>query len=64
MRTGCSAGLSGRVPRPFAWFAVRRRIPPGYAMPLVAIFVLGGLQGAAGRYMVANGLVDDPRVSQ
>jgi cytochrome c oxidase assembly protein subunit 15 len=49
---------------PFAWFAVRRRIPPGYAWPLAGIFVLGGLQGAAGWYMVRSGLVDDPRVSQ
>ena len=49
---------------PFAWFAVRRRIPSGYAVPLAAIFLLGGLQGAAGWYMVASGLVDDPRVSQ
>ena len=28
------------------------------------IFVLGGLQGAMGWYMVKSGLVDDPRVSQ
>jgi cytochrome c oxidase assembly protein subunit 15 len=49
---------------PFAWFALRRRIPPGYAAPLAAIFVLGGLQGALGWYMVQSGLVDDPRVSQ
>ncbi len=49
---------------PFLWFAARRRIPPGYARPLAAIFALGALQGAAGWYMVASGLVDDPRVSQ
>jgi len=49
---------------PFAWFAARQRIPPGYAMPLAGIFLLGGLQGAVGWYMVASGLVDDPRVSQ
>ena len=48
---------------PFAWFALRRRIPPGYAAPLAGLFVLGGLQGAAGWFMVASGLVDDPRVS-
>jgi cytochrome c oxidase assembly protein subunit 15 len=48
---------------PFAWFLVRRRIPDGYGMPLAAIFVLGGLQGAVGWYMVQSGLVDDPRVS-
>jgi cytochrome c oxidase assembly protein subunit 15 len=49
---------------PLVWFAVRRRIPSGYAWKLAAIFVLGGLQGAMGWYMVQSGLVDDPRVSQ
>ena len=49
---------------PFLWFAARRRIPPGYGWMFAAIFVLGGLQGAMGWYMVMSGLVDDPRVSQ
>ncbi|MEO8849055.1 MAG: COX15/CtaA family protein, partial [Casimicrobiaceae bacterium] len=49
---------------PFLYFLARRRIPSGYAKPLAAIFVLGGLQGALGWYMVQSGLVDDPRVSQ
>lgn len=49
---------------PLAWFVVRRRIPPGYGGPLVAVLLLGGLQGAMGWYMVQSGLVDDPRVSQ
>jgi cytochrome c oxidase assembly protein subunit 15 len=48
---------------PYLGFLVRRRIPPGYAGALAAIFVLGGLQGALGWYMVQSGLVDDPRVS-
>jgi len=48
---------------PYVVFAVRRRIPPGYAWPLAGIFVLGGLQGLVGWLMVASGLVDDPRVS-
>jgi cytochrome c oxidase assembly protein subunit 15 len=48
---------------PLAWFAVRRRLPPGVAAKLGAVFVLGGLQGALGWYMVQSGLVDDPRVS-
>ncbi len=39
---------------------IERRQIPG----LLGIFVLGGLQGAMGWYMVASGLVDDPRVSQ
>jgi cytochrome c oxidase assembly protein subunit 15 len=49
---------------PFLWFLVRRRIPRGFGLPLAALFVLGGLQGAMGWYMVQSGLVDDPRVSQ
>lgn len=49
---------------PLVWFAVRRRIPAGYGLKLAGLFVLGGLQGALGWYMVQSGLVDDPRVSQ
>jgi cytochrome c oxidase assembly protein subunit 15 len=49
---------------PLLWFAARRRIPAGLTPKLVGIFVLGGLQGALGWYMVQSGLVDDPRVSQ
>ena len=49
---------------PFLWFLARRAIPPGYGWKLAGIFVLGGLQGAMGWYMVKSGLVDDPRVSQ
>jgi cytochrome c oxidase assembly protein subunit 15 len=53
-----------RVPAPFLYFLARRRIPDGYGWKLAGIFALGGLQGALGWYMVASGLVDDPRVSQ
>ena len=49
---------------PLIGFAALRRIPPGYGWKLAGIFVLGGLQGAMGWYMVKSGLVDDPRVSQ
>src|SRR6185295_17757593 len=49
---------------PLVWFAARRQIPPGYAWKLFGIFILGGLQGAMGWYMVMSGLVDDVRVSQ
>ena len=49
---------------PFMWFLARRKIPPGYGALLAVIFVLGGMQGALGWYMVQSGLVDDPRVSQ
>ena len=49
---------------PLLGFAVRRRVNRALAWKLAAIFVLGGLQGAMGWYMVKSGLVDDPRVSQ
>ena len=48
---------------PFLFFWLRRRIEPGLVPKLLGIFVLGGLQGAMGWYMVQSGLVDDPRVS-
>lgn len=48
---------------PFLWFLVRGRIRGGLAWKLAAIFLLGGLQGALGWFMVKSGLVDDPRVS-
>lgn len=41
---------------PFVWFAVRREIPRRLTWRLVGIFVLGGLQGAVGWWMVASGL--------
>jgi cytochrome c oxidase assembly protein subunit 15 len=49
---------------PLVWLALTRRIDRPLAMRLLGIFVLGGLQGAMGWYMVKSGLVDDPRVSQ
>jgi cytochrome c oxidase assembly protein subunit 15 len=49
---------------PFALFALRGRLPEGLRWPLAGVFILGGLQGALGWYMVKSGLVDDPRVSQ
>jgi len=49
---------------PFIYFLVRGRVKGELAWKLGAIFVLGGLQGAMGWYMVKSGLVDDPRVSQ
>jgi heme a synthase len=48
---------------PLLWFVWSRRVSRGLAWRLVAIFALGGAQGALGWYMVASGLVDDPRVS-
>lgn len=49
---------------PFLWFLVRGRIAPRLAPRLALLFVLGGLQGALGWYMVQSGLVDIPAVSQ
>ena len=48
---------------PLGYFLLRRRVHGPLAWKLGALFVLGGLQGALGWYMVASGLVDDPRVS-
>ncbi len=41
---------------PLAWFAIRRAIPKGYGWRLTALFLLGGLQGAIGWWMVTSGL--------
>ena len=49
---------------PFAYFLIKGKLDRSLAPKLVGIFVLGGLQGAMGWYMVKSGLVDDPRVSQ
>ena len=49
---------------PFLYFLVRRRIEPSLAPKLLTMFVLGGLQGLLGWYMVKSGLVDNPHVSQ
>jgi cytochrome c oxidase assembly protein subunit 15 len=48
---------------PFLFFLWKRKIDPPLGWKLAAIFVLGGLQGALGWFMVKSGLVDDPRVS-
>ena len=48
---------------PYLWFLARRAVHGATAWKLAGIFVLGGLQGAMGWYMVKSGLVDDPRVS-
>lgn len=49
---------------PFLWFWWRKQIERPQVPRLIGIFILGGLQGAMGWYMVKSGLVDDPRVSQ
>ena len=45
------------------WFAVKREIPKGYGWRLVALFLLGGLQGAVGWFMVVSGLEGRTEVS-
>src|SRR3990172_8675806 len=49
---------------PYLYFLLRQKIHGPLALKLAGIFVLGGLQGALGWYMVKSGLVDNPRVSQ
>jgi cytochrome c oxidase assembly protein subunit 15 len=48
---------------PLLYFIARKYIHRPLAWRLGGIFVLGGLQGALGWYMVKSGLVDNPRVS-
>jgi cytochrome c oxidase assembly protein subunit 15 len=43
---------------PFVWFAGRREISRRMAWRLAILFVLGGLQGLVGWWMVASGLSD------
>lgn len=49
---------------PLAWFALKGRIDRALARKLFGIFVLGGLQGAMGWYMVASGFSQEVSVSQ
>lgn len=49
---------------PFAVFALRGYIRAGEWPKYLLMFVLGGLQGLLGWYMVKSGLVDRPSVSQ
>ncbi len=48
---------------PLAWFWVRRAIPAGYKPRLLALLMLGGLQGTIGWWMVSSGLVDRAAVA-
>jgi len=49
---------------PLIFFVVTGRVSKSLAPKLVLLFVLGGLQGLLGWYMVRSGLVHDPHVSQ
>ncbi|MDR0534632.1 MAG: COX15/CtaA family protein [Verrucomicrobiales bacterium] len=48
---------------PFLYFLFTKQISRKFVPHLVAIFLLGGLQGALGWFMVKSGLVDKPWVS-
>ena len=48
---------------PFIWFLIRRAFDRPLAVKVLAIGILGGLQGLLGWYMVKSGLVDRPDVS-
>lgn len=48
---------------PLAVFWVRRQIPAGYHLRLLALLALGGLQGAVGWWMVKSGIAHDVKVS-
>lgn len=49
---------------PFVVFMVKGWVRGALAVKLLVMFVLGGLQGVLGWYMVKSGLVDQPDVSQ
>jgi cytochrome c oxidase assembly protein subunit 15 len=49
---------------PFVWFLAAKRVERRLVPHLVAIFVLGALQGGMGWYMVASGFADITDVSQ
>ena len=48
---------------PFLWFLIRRAFDRPLGAKVLAIGILGGLQGLLGWYMVQSGLVDRPDVS-
>ncbi len=49
---------------PFLYFLARKKISRPLIPKFVIMFVLGGLQGVLGWYMVKSGLVSKPHVSQ
>ena len=49
---------------PFLFFLIAGKISKSLRPKLITMFVLGGLQGLMGWYMVKSGLVNDPHVSQ
>ena len=49
---------------PLLFFLAKGMVPRAWYARLFGLFILGGLQGLMGWYMVKSGLVDVPRVSQ
>ena len=49
---------------PLVFFTLTNRIKKSSVPVYIGLFILGGLQGLMGWYMVKSGLVDDPNVSQ
>ena len=49
---------------PFIWLLLRRDVRREMILHMVALFLLGGLQGALGWYMVSSGLAERTDVSQ
>jgi cytochrome c oxidase assembly protein subunit 15 len=45
------------------YFFIRKKVPSDYKLKIIIGFLLGGLQGLMGWYMVRSGLVDNPHVS-
>jgi cytochrome c oxidase assembly protein subunit 15 len=54
-------GLVFALPLCFFWLS--KKVPEGWGLKLVGLFVLGGAQGVMGWVMVKSGLVDRPSVS-
>ncbi len=48
---------------PFLYFLIRKKLENRLILPLVIVFLLGGLQGFIGWYMVSSGLIDNPFVA-
>ena len=46
---------------PWAYFAFRKKIPPGYNNRMRVLFAMGGTQGLVGWWMVKSGLGEDRR---
>lgn len=49
---------------PLIYFVLRKKVSRALVPKLVTMFLLGGMQGLLGWYMVKSGLVDNPHVSQ